>query len=81
MSGNSGKLVFGVGINDADYVIKVKVDGGYQDCPYYLKWKEMLRRCYSNRVASYHPTYKDCYVCEDWLIFSNFKKWMEKALI
>ena len=37
----------------------------------------MLQRCYSERSKIKNPTYKDCYVCEEWLYFSNFKSWME----
>ena len=37
----------------------------------------MLKRCYSLKYQKLQPTYKECIVCEEWLIFSNFKKWME----
>lgn len=68
------KLVHGVGINDADY--HVEVNGVY--CPYYLKWKTMLARCYTTRYKAYNKTYEGCNVCDEWLTFSNFKAWMEK---
>lgn len=81
------KLVFGVGINDADYAIKKyeelpRINGKQNqkviwECPYYIKWMSMLKRCYSENYKDKRPTYKDCYVCEEWLTFSNFKKWME----
>ena len=76
-------LVCGVGINDADYsVIKYeKVDGKIKvvwACPYYLKWKGMIVRCYSKKLQEKYPTYKGCSVFEDWLLFSNFKKWMKQ---
>ena len=35
----------------------------------------MLKRCYSGECQKKHPTYKDCYVCPEWLNYSNFKKW------
>ena len=41
----------------------------------YLVWKNMLWRCYSGEFQKKHPTYKDCYVCSEWLNYSNFKKW------
>ena len=77
------KLVCGVGINDADYPVatKVLVTGGWvQDkiCPYYERWKSMLRRCYGYPSLSRNPTYKGCTVCDEWLLFSNFKAWMQK---
>lgn len=33
----------------------------------------MVRRCYSD--ADNYKRYRDCYVCEDWSKFSNFKEW------
>lgn len=36
----------------------------------------MINRCYSKRFHLLRPTYKDCTVCDEWLIFSNFKTWM-----
>lgn len=81
------KLVYGVGINDADYVVKKNEEIGYEGgkrklkqvwaCPYYQAWKDMLRRCYSAKFQEKWPTYKGCSVSEEWLTFSNFKAWME----
>lgn len=83
----SKKLVFGVGINDADYVVKVWESFGYVNgkrkqklvwiCPYYRVWSDMLARCYSDKFQERQPTYKGCSVSEEWLTFSNFKSWME----
>ena len=82
------KLVCGVGINDADYVVGTRevvkcegVEGKRQQlriCPFYRRWADMLKRCYSRKYHESCPTYSDCYVCEEWLTFSNFKAWMEK---
>lgn len=72
------KLVFGVGINDSWYITQTKIEGKNISCPYYSKWMAMIRRCYSSHSLLKHPTYKDCTVCEEWLTFSNFKRWMEK---
>lgn len=71
-------LVLGVGINDADYVVKPIVDGVRVCCPFYSRWGSMLNRCYSSSFHKLKPTYKDCSVCDEWLVFSNFKSWMEK---
>lgn len=62
------KLVYGVGINDADYVVR--------HCPFYKRWKMLLMRCYSEREQEKKPYYKGCKVCEEWLTFSNFRAWM-----
>jgi len=70
------KLVFGKGINDANYLLSYKVDNKTQSCPYYVVWKSMLRRCYSPLFHIKQSTYIDCSVCNSWLTFSNFKSWM-----
>jgi hypothetical protein len=71
--------IYGVGINDSDYLTQETVDGKRIICPFYQKWKGMLERCYSraytNRTGS--KAYKDSTVCEEWLVFSVFKTWME----
>ena len=76
------RLVYGVGINDADYnvVESATVDGKCKTiwkCPFYQTWVHMLERCYSEKFHQRKPTYKGCSVCDEWLIFSNFKRWME----
>jgi hypothetical protein len=72
-SKSNRRLVCGVGVNDADYNVSVQAEGKTVHCPYYRKWRQMLRRCYSGEQSAYN----DCYVCPEWLLFSNFKKWME----
>lgn len=74
------RLVSGVGINDANYsvcVVDKSTNKIVWSCPYYVKWANMLNRCYNKRYQKVQPTYKDKYVCEEWLIFSNFRAWME----
>jgi hypothetical protein len=82
------KLVFGVGVNDADYVTRKNEVIGYVDgkqkqkqvwiCPYYRAWTSMLKRCYSAKWQEKNQTYKGCSVSNEWLTFSNFKAWMKK---
>lgn len=82
------KLIYGIGINDADYATQkfefIGHEGGKQKyrrvwiCPYYQTWKDMLVRCYSSKVQEKKPTYAGCTVSKEWLTFSNFKEWMEK---
>ena len=82
----ASKLVYGVGVNDAGYVVKkwetIKVNGKQKRklvwvCPYYRAWTSMLERCYYSKYQERCPTYKGCSVSEEWLRFSNFKRWME----
>lgn len=80
------KLIFGVGINDAGYVVKVHKELGKKGgkrlrevvwrCPYYVKWESMISRCYSKNFHKRKPSYIGCSVCKDWLTFSNFKDWV-----
>lgn len=71
------KLVHGIGINDADYVIGKLVNGKFLWCPFYMRWQDMLKRCYNNKYHANKPTYIGCKVCDEWLTFSNFKRWMK----
>lgn len=70
------KLVYGAGVNDADYTVVPEKNGKRVSCQFYQTWRSMLKRCYSSRLHARHPTYIGCTVCDEWLIFSNFKRWM-----
>ena len=74
---NSNKLICGVGINDADYDVQPWINGTKTMCPYYDRWYQMLRRVYKTTRRPYQ-NYANCVVCDDWLYFMNFKRWMEK---
>lgn len=41
----------------------------------YRTWRNMLCRCYSEESLEKCPTYKDSYVCNEWLCYENFEKW------
>lgn len=76
------KLVLGVGVNDAGYTVSTKskrVDGKQKVlwvCPFYRVWVSMLTRCYSQRFQTKQPAYIGCTVCDEWLLFSAFMRWM-----
>lgn len=73
------RLVCGVGVNDAAYKVTFIMEGGKQTmCPYYKRWKNMIKRCYNLSSLKARPRYKGCSVCTEWLLFSNFRSWMEK---
>lgn len=63
------KAVKGLGINDIDYHAK-------SEC--YRKWKSILERTSPtyNRKA-----YEKVRICDEWLTFSNFKKWFDDNYI
>jgi len=72
------KLVYGVGINDADYQVEFSKKGEKKStCPFYKRWVHMLERVYCPKYHKRQPTYKDVTICEEWHKFSCFKKWME----
>lgn len=76
------KLVFGWGINDADYQVQLYDTLGDTlkrkwICPYYEDWYDIIRRSKSDKLKSERHTYRDVSVCEEWKYFSNFKKWVD----
>jgi len=71
------KLVFGVGTNDATYIVKPLINGKQITCPFYAKWSGMIERCQSEILHKKQSTYTECSTCDEWLLFSNFKKWMK----
>lgn len=73
----SGKLVHGVGINDADYPVCPRENGQIVWCKFYRVWSSMLYRCYSSKKEVNSPSYVDVTVHDSWLRFSVFKAWME----
>ncbi|AUR95688.1 DNA-binding domain protein [Vibrio phage 1.210.O._10N.222.52.C2] len=77
VSNRKRKLIRGVGFNDADYVVQPIINGKNKVCPFYSRWIAMLNRCYSLKYQKDKPTYSECSVSDDWLTFSNFRKWMK----
>lgn len=72
-------LVYGVGVNDAPYKVVDKVGGKViWECPYYNRWRSVLGRCYSKPALKKAKHYHGCSVCDEWLYFMAFRKWMEK---
>lgn len=69
------KLTYGRGINDSEYVTQDKSTG--KVCPFFLKWKNMLKRAYSQAEHARRPSYVGTIVCDEWLRFSSFRAWME----
>lgn len=69
------KFTYGHGINDADYVTQDKSTGSV--CPFFLTWKNMLKRVYSTAEHARRPSYVGTIVCGEWLRFSSFRIWME----
>lgn len=78
-----GKLVCGVGINDADYVVyRFDVSKGKRRqvgvCPFYEAWANMLMRSYSAAYQKRNPSYSGCSVDGSWHRFMAFREWMQR---
>jgi len=65
----SKQLVCGVGFRDI-----CACDNG-TTLKSYTVWRSMLKRCYYKKYKSL--AYNSCFVADEWLIYSNFKKWYD----
>lgn len=74
------KLNYGVGINDTGLKTEQIVDGVVVRCPFYIRWRSMLERGYSENTKNKHPSYQDVVVVEEWHKLSNFKTWMQEQI-
>lgn len=70
-------LVHGFGINDAPYLVQPKIDGKQIHCPFYCRWMNMIKRCYSKSLKKTIPTYSECSVDDRWKRFTDFREWMK----
>lgn len=61
------KTIYGVGVNDVNDVVKG------DRC--YATWRGMFQRCYSKKWLKRYPSYSNCRVCEEWKLFSQFRRW------
>ena len=64
------KTVLGVGYLGKNYITK-------EDSKAYCTWHGMLERCYDSTYQQKKPTYKGCFVCNEWLNYSVFKQWYD----
>lgn len=71
------RLVYGVFVNDADYVVKKTVNKRIVECQFYRTWRAILTRCYSAKFQSNNKTYSGCTVSKDWHRFMSFREWMK----
>lgn len=82
-------LVFGHGVNDANYTVQIKVESGVSasgkrkqkviwHCPFYSRWCGVLERSYSKALHKTRPSYIGCSTTPEWHYFMTFRAWMEK---
>lgn len=65
-------LLYGVALNDVYGAKKTKA---------YKRWYNILIRCYDEKIKAKRPTYAECLMCDEWLTFSNFKKWFDEHYV
>lgn len=68
-------LVYGVGVNDADYIVKPGNMGARTYCKYYSDWMSMLQRGYSSLWKDKYSSYENVSVIKSWHTFTTFKDW------
>ena len=69
------RKIYGFGVNDASFVTQVTVNGKKKMHPAYDCWRQIIRRCYSEKSLSVKPRYTDVSVCDEWSSFSSFLSW------
>jgi hypothetical protein len=72
------RLIHGVGVFDVKYSQSGMKNRAYKLA--FMKWRAMIYRCYVRDENSnkYVYNYDGCTVCDEWLIFSGFLKWIRK---
>lgn len=71
------QLIHGVGLNDAPYQTMYTENGKPRMCPYYRRWVQMYKRCYSAKFHARNPSYVGSRVDAEWHVFTRFKAWMQ----
>ncbi len=71
-----------IGINDAPYRVSYKENGETFTCPYYEKWKGLLRNNFTQWVdfnstggVPLNKLYRGCKVKPEWIYFKHFLAW------
>lgn len=72
------KGLYGWGINDADYPIKITVDGKKIIIPEYGRWISVVQRSNDPKEKARKPSYADVYCSEKWRHFTDFKAWLDQ---
>ena len=73
--GRQRRPLYGVGVNDAEYMTNPMANGVMLWDPAYRAWSNMLQRAYDPKLHERQPTYVGVTVCEDWHSFNAFRTW------
>lgn len=74
-------VVFGVGSNDSTFAVSGMIDGRPESHRGYKAWTQMIMRCYNPTYLNKKSSYRDAYVCNDWMMFTPFLEWWRQAYI
>lgn len=70
---NSKKRTGIIGVGKMDVVINKKDKIENKE---YCLWKNLICRVYDKNKRKEYSTYKECSICDEWLTFSFFRKWV-----
>lgn len=70
---NNQKRIGIIGIGKMDVAINKKDKKEYRE---YCLWKNLICRVYDYNIHKTRPTYKGCFICDEWLTFSIFREWI-----
>lgn len=78
-----GKPIYKVGINDVKEPShsRRRFNSPLRANTWYQCWKDLIKRCYSEKFQEKFPAYKNCTLDDRWLLASNFKKWYDDNYI
>ena len=73
------KLVYGVGVSSEGKFARsyTNIDGKSKHTKEYTLWRDMLKRCYSEKYHKLRPTYLGCSVSEGFKNFQYFAEWCQ----
>lgn len=67
--------VYGVGYFGVGKYKAREVPEHHKKTKAYEVWRDMIRRCYSEKSLAINPSYKGCTVCDEWHNFQVFAEW------
>lgn len=74
-------LVQGVGISEKGLYSKtITINGKSRATKEYALWSGLINRCYSEKSLEKNPTYRGCYVSENFKNFQWFAKWCNQQV-
>lgn len=56
---------------------KYEISDGVRFTPINQIWRNMIARCYYDKVKIKYPAYHNCEICEEWRNYQNFAQWYE----